>query len=367
MKIIHYGFLIFVGISLLIMPIAVPIIKTSAEYSIFNTEWSGCSDFASIIIHSGGKIVPILYPYNTIGLSKLKGTLIIIGPNIAFSKSEGNCVKKFIENGGTVFIADDFGTSNTLLSELNVPLRISKQHLKDIFYSKNINFPIVAKIYNSTISTNMSYIVLNAPSTILISKSSSNIKIIAISSKASILEKSEIVNNMKSYPVMVEVKYGKGRLILLSDPSILCNDMYKVNKQFMLNLVRYFNSKVYYIDEAHHSDVNPYSIATVYIHQNLNKNKAFLVFVVVAAIAIFIEGGIAQSLVNHLNKIIKKINIFRKYDFISFDELPEWIDKNILKQMLEEMKIGSKLGENYGWKGIHRKFEERIKQSDSGK
>ena len=69
---ILYAFLIFIGILLLVLPLAVPVIKTSAEFSMFNTKWNGCSKFAKLLAERG-KVVPIMYPYNSVGLSKLNG------------------------------------------------------------------------------------------------------------------------------------------------------------------------------------------------------------------------------------------------------------------------------------------------------
>ena len=46
--------------------------------------------------------------------------LVIIGPDVDFSSLEAKEVKEFLENGGTLFIADDFGTANSLLEKLGV-------------------------------------------------------------------------------------------------------------------------------------------------------------------------------------------------------------------------------------------------------
>jgi hypothetical protein len=225
-----YGFLVFAGILLLVLPLAIPVIKTSAEFSMFNTGWNGCSKFAKILSERG-KIYPIMYPYNSVGLDRLEGTLLVIGPDIDFSSLEAEEVRKFLENGGTLFIADDFGTANKLLEKLGVKARFTTQPLKDVFYSKREEFPVAVRIEDPDLAAGVEKITLNIPSAI------TGIEGKIYTSKVSVVGK-----NTGSFPVMAEIKYGKGRIILLSDPSILMNDMFDENRQFIENLATYLGN-----------------------------------------------------------------------------------------------------------------------------
>lgn len=348
---IIYAFLIFVGILLLILPVAVPIIKTSAEFSMFNTKWNGCSKFAKLL-YERGEVIPIIYPYNSVKVSKLKGVLVVIGPDIDFSKLEAEEVKKFLENGGTLFIADDFGTANSLLKKIGVKARFSDKQLKDLFYSKNYNFPVVVRIKDPRLSVGVKNITLNIPSAIV----GGDGKI--FSSKVSIIGK-----NMKSYPILAEIRYKKGKIIMLSDPSILINDMFERNRKFIENLVEYLGSNVFYFDEAHHSDFNPYSIATVYVHREFDREKAFQVFLFVSALAVFIESGMAKKILQITTDFIFRFASRKEEDL--FKDLPDWVDRKTLERIIHEIRTGSKLGDRYGRKRIHRKVKERSEQSGS--
>jgi len=331
---ILYAFLTFVGIILLILPLAVPVIKTSAEFSMFNTKWNGCSEFAKLLAERG-KVIPIMYSYNSVELSKLNGVLIVVGPDLDFSSLEAEEVKGFLENGGILFIADDFGTSNSLLEKLGVKVRFSKQPLRDIFYSKRVDFPVVVRI-DPELAAGVEKITLNVPSTITGGKGE------VFSSKVSVVGK-----NMRSYPIMAELKYGNGRIIMLSDPSILINDMFEENRKFIENLVGH--PEAFYFDEGHHSDFNPYSVTTVYIHRELDREKAFQVFVAVSALAMFIESGTAGKIAQAIVRMLRKEeNIFK--------DLPDWVDIKILEKIINEIKTGSKLGGEYE---VYRKDEER--------
>ena len=330
---IAYGFLIFVGIVLLVLPVSVPIIKTSAEFSMFNTKWNGCSKFAELL-YERGDVVPILYPYNSVNLGNLKGTLVIVGPDVDFSRLEAKEVRDFLNNGGVVFIADDFGSANTLLKELGVKVRFSKLELKDVFYDKSVELPVVVRVKGFDVDK----IVLNVPSVVIGGKGE------AFTSKVSIVGK-----RMGSYPILAEVKYGNGKIVLLSDPSILINDMIDKNGRFVEELVDYINTGRFYYDEAHHSDFNPYEVSTVYIHKELDRGKAFMVFVAVSLIALFVESGFARNVFNYMLSKLPR----REENLL--DDLPEWVDRDKLMKMLDEIKRGSKLGDLNERKRVDRK------------
>jgi len=338
MRAILYGFLIFIGVLLLVLPIAVPVIKTSAEFSMFNTKWNGCSEFAKLLAEKG-EIIPVMYPYNSVELSRLDGVLVVVGPDVDFSSLEAEEVRGFLENGGTLFIADDFGTANSLLEKLGVKAKFSTQ-LKDVFYSKRAEFPVVVRIEDPELAVGVEKVTLNIPSAI-VGKGEGEV----FSSKVSVVGK-----NMGSYPVMAEIKYGEGKIIMLSDPSILINDMFEENRQFIGNLAEYLGKK-FYFDEAHHTDFNPYSVTTVYIHRELDREKAFQVFVAVAALAIFIESGVAGRTAQAITRMLLK----RRENL--FEGLPDWVDLKTLEKIVNEIRTGSKLGDRYGRKRIHGKAE----------
>ncbi len=329
-----YPFLIFAGISLLVLPVAVPVIKTSAEFSIFNTGWNGCSSFAKALAERG-ELIPIIYPYTSVKLGNLNGVLLIVGPDVGFSEHEAEEVRKFLMRGGTVFIADDFGTSNELLEMLGVNVRFSKQPLRDLFYSKNEKFPVVVRIHDPYLGRGVERIVLNIPAAIVHGSGE------AFTSKVSV-----VGNTVKSFPVLAEIQYGNGRLVLLSDPGVLINDMYGENGKFVENLIEYLGTKFYY-DEAHHSDFNPYSTGTVYIHRELDRNSAFLVFLSVAALALLVESGAVGKISGKIIKLLPKI------EENLLESLPPDVDVEVVMKMLEEIRTGSRLGGEYGRKGVY--------------
>jgi len=330
-----YGIIIVFGISLLIMPITVPVFSTNADFSVFNTKWNGASHFGKTL-YENSEIVPIISPFNSIELGEKEGTLLILGPDMSYSSLEIEEIKKFLENGGTLVLIDDFGTGNQILSGLNLTARFSKTSFIDVFYSKNYNFPELVRILDPKLGNGVDKLILNVPSVIL------NAKGEIYTSKVALLG-----NNQREYPIMSELRYGNGRIILFSDPSVFINDMFKQNERFIRNFAEYIRSDVIYIDEAHHSNFNPYHIGTLVIRRSFDRIKAFYVVLGVTVFALIIESGLAISLIEKsltflANKLFKEEE--KSLDEIIAKLKKEGYDERILRKIVREIKSGKKLG-----------------------
>lgn len=98
-----------------------------------NTEWSGISDFKNYLetVYKenrwGVKVnVILLDNFSKMNLKAsrrynnlfLRDVLVIIGPDIPFNEKETDIIREFIENGGSVLIADELGIVNNILKTL---------------------------------------------------------------------------------------------------------------------------------------------------------------------------------------------------------------------------------------------------------
>ncbi|XRP97060.1 DUF4350 domain-containing protein [Methanocaldococcus sp. 16A] len=322
-KYLKYVILACIGVALLSLPVGVPTIKTFADYSIFNTKWNGCSKFAKMV-YEKGKITPLISPYNTYDFSKMNGVLFIIGPNLDFSKYEIENIKKFLENGNTVVIADDFGTANEILKGLNLSLRISNTKVNDLFYYKNDNLIVTCKVknFNGNVTLNIpAYI--NANNGIILTSSVSVSK-----------------GKQRAYPIMVETNYSNGKIIIISDPDIFINGMYKFNSKFWEDFLRHINAGTYYFDEVHHSGFSPYDIGVVYIHSSVSKNEMFIIFFIVMVFGYLNESGFLVKILNRLAKVLNRGN---NLDIKKIAEENN-INYEDLKEFLEIVREGRKYG-----------------------
>jgi hypothetical protein len=220
-------------------------------YHPLNQDWNGCSRIATLNANT-----TLLLSYDK-PLPNSTSLLAIIGPSVNFTERESSNIGKFLEDGGVVLLADDFGTGNSLLKELDVSARFSGKPLADLYYySKNPDFPIITDFSPGTGTENLSAIVLDRPSYITIGNSSS-VTGIGSSSPFSFID---LVGNGKpltnetidSYTVMATARFGSGMLLLVADPSMFINDMIGLydNMRLFQNALKMGDSSVIF-DTAH--------------------------------------------------------------------------------------------------------------------
>lgn len=193
-------------------------------YHPLNSEWNGCSRIANT-----ARNVTMLYTYNK-PLANPKSLLAIIGPSTDFSRDQSSKIADFLKAGGSVLLADDFGTGNGLLEALNVSASFSGKPLADLYsYSRAPSFPLITVFSATPATINVTAIVLNHPSYINIENSSVVTKI-GSSSPFSFIDSGgdgrPLPNEtIDSYPVIASTIIGRGVLILVADPSMFINDM----------------------------------------------------------------------------------------------------------------------------------------------
>ncbi|MFA4647665.1 DUF4350 domain-containing protein [Pyrococcus kukulkanii] len=336
MKRAFYFTLLAIGIAMLIMPVSIPIFLTNAEFSIFNTGWNGCSEFAKLL-YKKGDVIPVFSPFNSYKLEDKKGTLIIIGPDMSYSQLEIVEIQKFLKNGGTLILIDDFGTGNQILKGLNLSIRFSPKTPKEVFYIKSSYFPVIVKIKDPNISANVSKVVLNMPSVIIGTNGS------MFTSRITLLGR-----NFREYPIMTEFKYEKGRIILFSDPSAFINDMIKFNAKFINVFISLYVKYPVYIDEAHHSNMNFYQAGTLVIRRSLDRKKAFYVTALVGVLVLSIESGLALRTLEEILKAALKIleRLFKEEEKSIQDVIKklegEGYDGRVLNRIMSEISRWSK-------------------------
>lgn len=205
-------------------------------YHPLNDAWNGCSKAARMSSN-----VTILSSYGNIPPNSL---LAIIGPGLEFSKQDALIIHDFTKNGGIVLLADDFGTGNSLLELLNIPVRFAGEPLSDmVFFSKNPTFPIIYDFVADPLTANVTAVVLNRPSYLEV-RNTTDVSVIATSSHFSFVDQSgrgAPAGNVTidSYPVMASVPIGEGYIVLVSDASMFMNEMIDLfdNMRFLENAI----------------------------------------------------------------------------------------------------------------------------------
>jgi len=212
--------------------------------------WNGVNDFSSEF--SADQIDSL----NELPDLPDKGILLAI-PYLDYTDEELTRIKQFVDDGGTLLLMDDFGYANNVLEYLGVSARFTHYHLLDpLFCYKNQSMPQITDFAPEVKESNIDVIMLNHATTLTNIMES---EVIAWSSTASFLDLNENGSWDTNEPkgplaIAAEFRLGKGRLALVSDPSVVINTM--IGRGDNYNFIRYLThhedeQKEIWIDSSH--------------------------------------------------------------------------------------------------------------------
>ncbi|MBN1785655.1 MAG: hypothetical protein JW825_01515 [Candidatus Methanofastidiosa archaeon] len=247
----------------LFLPLIVPYLSRSADYSAFNDGWNGTSRFYKELLQNaqtgnlsygdGQFLNTVIGDISNIAITSADDTIIVsIGASKEYSEKEKEFLKGFVLDGGTLLIADDFGSANGILESIGIDERFSNKLVMDAVYVKSGTFPVM---YKGTYLEEYT-LLLNYPSNILGASDP-----MFITTRMAFLDLNEDSSYdegepMGPFDISAMVEVGDGRICLISDPSIFINNMIGLldNSDYIFSLMEELTDgyeKYVYIDEAH--------------------------------------------------------------------------------------------------------------------
>jgi hypothetical protein len=179
----------------------VTVLAQPQDFDTASTAWNGFSKFVSVTSPS------ILENLSALPPAGVGYTLMVIGPFSDFSPAQSAQVRAFVNNGGSLVVAEDFGSANTLLRGLKLNTRFTQSLLKDpLFNSKNPDFPIAPRVYVK----NVSAVALDYATTLIVNDAGA--QVLAWSSSFSYLATGQTDQPSNSptgpFPVIAQIPYG---------------------------------------------------------------------------------------------------------------------------------------------------------------
>jgi hypothetical protein len=245
--------LISLFLILAILLISTRLYFSEVSYSTTNLLWDGINQFSSIY-HTTN-----LYDLSDLKVMDQDTTLLIVGPTKNFSYDESSRIKAYMEQGGSVIIMDDYGTSNTLLNDIASSITLYQTPLcqYDSYYV-NPNFPIIKDFTSRGSIYRNSSLTLNYPVSLNVS---GDAVVLATTSTQGWIDSDydgliwggEPLN---VYPFMASEIYKKGSLTVVGDADIVTNGMINRggNRNFTTSLLK---NNTIYIDMTHGHEVPP--------------------------------------------------------------------------------------------------------------
>lgn len=210
------------GLTLAILTALYP---ANTDFWFQNPFWNGMSNLGKL----GAREVSLADAYS---LNTSEYALLVLGPSKPFTRDDARAVRTFLDMGGTVVVADDFGTANQLLELLGVPARLSGRLLVDPLF--NLGDPRLPQA-----RWRDGWLALNYATTLNLS-ACKGCTVIAESTEFSYLDLNLNGRHDESeptgpFPVAASIRVGAGTLILVADSSLFINSMLDkgLNKDFL--------------------------------------------------------------------------------------------------------------------------------------
>jgi hypothetical protein len=244
---LHKFLMIIAGTMVIVFILAVWFFPANDDFRIDNRFWNGISDF------SAAYPIQPLDSLNSLPVSPDGATLITI-PYLSYTPEELEQLYRFVDRGGRLVLADDYGHGNQVLERMGLKTRFTGQILLDPMVNyKNRQFPKIAQFHLDPLTDNITSLVFNHATSLADVKADN---VLALSSAFSFLDDNgngthEDNEPTGPLPVISRHGLGSGQIILIADPSLFINGMEPIedNAGFIRNIVA--TSPVLYIDQSH--------------------------------------------------------------------------------------------------------------------
>lgn len=219
------------------------------DFHLDNPFWNGLKDFKE---ESGASPVNLKSAFRLM-VSPSRSVLFIIGPSGSYTDREISLISGYLQGGGTLFLADDFGSANSILRGLRLKTRFTGHLVVDpLFRGK-------AQVFVKTVDfggqlTQIESLMFNYPTSLQVASGEG--KVLAFSSPFSFYDdnlngKREKDETQGPFPMIAFISYKGGKIYLVSDSSLFINCMLNEgeNKKLLQTVIK--NKKVI-VDVSHH-------------------------------------------------------------------------------------------------------------------
>ncbi len=212
-----------VGLLLIIAAVTlfVHLSATDAEFSRYNQQWNGTSQFFDRLETGGARMIEDLDEVE----GKRDTTLLIIAPGRKPTEPEKEAYRDYLTDGNTLVIVDDFGSGNEILLAIGSSVRFERGNLLSLDREFEVaDAPVGYPASDTDLVSGLSKIVFNHP--------------VAVSGGTSILnttylswidkDGNRLVNRSETltrYPLAAEEDVGTGHVIVIGDASLFINAM----------------------------------------------------------------------------------------------------------------------------------------------
>lgn len=204
------------ALSLALLLVIIALVPSTDDFALDNPFWNGMSRLAALL---GAR------PVAAMDAGSLPGDslVLVIGPSRPFTAQEARALKAFVERGGVLVVADDFGTANTLLALMGLRVRLNGSLLADPLFMHRSQYLPLARV---AVGGRELRVYLNYGTFIEAAEG----RCIGYSTPFSYIDANMNGRHDPGEPhgpfcTVLEARLGRGRLYLVADSSVFINSM----------------------------------------------------------------------------------------------------------------------------------------------
>lgn len=268
---------------------------SGTAFGAYNPAWDGASDLRSLAESQGAEPQVLL---NTSAYARAgNGTVaVVLSPETGYNASERARIREFLERGGTLVVAEDFGPQgNALLQSVGATARVNGTLLRDErthYRAPELPLAEPVEASNDTSPTGrytegVDTLTLNYGTAV----EPGNATVLARASGFAYLDSNgngqpDDAEPLREYPVATVESVGEGRVVVVSDPSLFVNAMLdrEGNRAFVANVLA---ADRVLLDYSHAGSQPPFAALLLRLRANALAQAA--------AVALFVAGVLVGS------------------------------------------------------------------------
>lgn len=201
---------------------------SSVAFSPYSDEWDGTSGLlreAGAVGATAGTLVDTT-EYDR--LDPASTVVVVLSPARAYEGEDAARVRAFVEAGGTLLVAEDFGPhGNALLAATGATARVDGRPLRDErFHSRSPALPVARDVTPHATTAGVDAVTVNFGTALV----PGDATVLIRTSPYAYLDgdRDEVLDDgepLAAFPVVAVESVGEGRIVVASDPSLFINAM----------------------------------------------------------------------------------------------------------------------------------------------
>ena len=264
--------LFLVGLTLsTLLAVGVVMSTSSTAFGVSNPSWEGTSSLRQQASAVGSDPVVVTNTSDYTQIDPSSSVSVILSPERPYASGETADVRAFVRSGGTLVVAEDFGShTNPLLASLGVQTRVDGRPLRDERrYYRSPDIVVATDVSEHALTGGVTQITLNHGTALRPNDS----RVLVNSSPFAYLDTNrnsslDGTESIRTYPVVTVEAVGEGRVVVVSDPSMFINAMLDRpgNERFVRSV--FSGHETVLLDYSHRGSLPPLTAAAIAVQQS---------------------------------------------------------------------------------------------------